>query len=171
MCESKTASTSPQALRSHTYINGCKTCRSMCCSTTPRSREPVTLEDLNFDRIREQFEVNAPGALQFTHTLLLNLNAGSKVVMMTSRMGSIEDNTSDSSYGYRMSKVALSMAGKSLSHDHHCYRNFNLQRQHCRILRKLQTRAAADSSYDKGDAPSGSQLRVEPALPSRKLTD
>ena len=37
--------------------------------------------------------------------------------MMTSRMGSIEDNTSGGSYGYRMSKVALSMAGKSLSVD------------------------------------------------------
>ena len=36
---------------------------------------------------------------------------------MTSRMGSIDDNTSGGSYGYRMSKVALSMAGKSLSHD------------------------------------------------------
>jgi NAD(P)-dependent dehydrogenase (short-subunit alcohol dehydrogenase family) len=36
---------------------------------------------------------------------------------MTSRMGSIEDNTSGSSYGYRMSKAALSMAGKSLSID------------------------------------------------------
>ena len=32
-------------------------------------------------------------------------------------MGSIEDNTSGGSYGYRMSKVALSMAGKSLSVD------------------------------------------------------
>jgi NAD(P)-dependent dehydrogenase (short-subunit alcohol dehydrogenase family) len=36
---------------------------------------------------------------------------------MTSRMGSIEDNTSGGYYGYRMSKVAVSMAGKSLSHD------------------------------------------------------
>jgi len=32
-------------------------------------------------------------------------------------MGSIDDNTSGSSYGYRMSKVALSMAAKSLSID------------------------------------------------------
>lgn len=77
----------------------------------------VTLEDLNFDSIREQFEVNALGALRVTHTLLPHLKAGAKVVMMTSRMGSIEDNTSGGSYGYRMSKVALSMAGKSLSHD------------------------------------------------------
>ena len=32
-------------------------------------------------------------------------------------MGSIKDNTSGGSYGYRMSKVALSMAGKSLAYD------------------------------------------------------
>ncbi len=67
--------------------------------------------------IKEQFEVNAPGALQVTQVLLPRLKVGGKVVIMTSRMGSIEDNTSSSSYGYRMSKVALSMAGKSLSHD------------------------------------------------------
>jgi NAD(P)-dependent dehydrogenase (short-subunit alcohol dehydrogenase family) len=77
----------------------------------------VTLEDLDFDSIREQFEVNALGALRVTHALLPNLKAASKIVLMTSRMGSIADNTSGSSYGYRMSKVALSMAGKSLAHD------------------------------------------------------
>ena len=76
-----------------------------------------SLEDLDFDRIREQFEVNALGTLRVTHALLPNLKAGSKIVLMTSRMGSIADNTSGSDYGYRMSKVALSMAGKSLAHD------------------------------------------------------
>jgi NAD(P)-dependent dehydrogenase (short-subunit alcohol dehydrogenase family) len=76
-----------------------------------------TLEDLDFESIREQFEVNALGPLRVTHTLLPLLKAGSKIVLMTSRMGSIEDNTSGSYYGYRMSKVALSMAGKSLAHD------------------------------------------------------
>lgn len=79
--------------------------------------ERVSLEDLDFDSIRQQFEVNALGALRVTHTLLPHLRAGSKVVLMTSRMGSITDNTSGGSYGYRMSKVALSMAGRSLSHD------------------------------------------------------
>lgn len=77
----------------------------------------VTLETLDFDSIREQFEVNALGALRMTKALLPRLKPGSKVVMMTSRMGSIEDNTSGGSYGYRLSKVALSMAGKSLAHD------------------------------------------------------
>ncbi|MEO1185360.1 MAG: SDR family NAD(P)-dependent oxidoreductase, partial [Cyanobacteria bacterium J06636_27] len=63
------------------------------------------------------FEVNAVGPLRLTKALLNNLKSGSKIIMMTSRMGSIDDNTSGGSYGYRMSKVALSMAGKSLSED------------------------------------------------------
>ena len=79
--------------------------------------ERVTLDDLDIDSIRRQFEVNAIAPLRLTAALLPNLTAGSKVVLMTSRMGSISDNTSGSSYGYRMSKVALSMAGKSLAHD------------------------------------------------------
>ncbi len=79
--------------------------------------ERVTLDDLDLDSIRRQFEVNAIAPLRLTAALLPNLAAGSKVVLMTSRMGSIGDNTSGSSYGYRMSKVALSMAGKSLAHD------------------------------------------------------
>ncbi len=79
--------------------------------------ERITLENLDFDSIRRQFEVNALGPLRLTAALLPNLSKGSKVILMTSRMGSIGDNTSGSSYGYRMSKAALSMAGKSLSHD------------------------------------------------------
>lgn len=77
----------------------------------------VTLEQLDMESIRRQFEVNALGPLRLTHALLPHLKSGSKVALMTSRMGSIGDNTSGSSYGYRMSKVALCMAGKSLSHD------------------------------------------------------
>ncbi len=80
------------------------------------------LDDLNIDGIREQFEVNAIAPLKLTKALLPNLNkstaeGGAKVAIMTSRMGSIGDNTSGGSYGYRLSKTALSMAGKSLSHD------------------------------------------------------
>ena len=79
--------------------------------------ERVSLEHLDTNSIRRQFEVNALGPLRLRRALLTNLKQGSKVIMMTSRMGSIEDNTSGGSYGYRMSKVALSMAGKSLSVD------------------------------------------------------
>lgn len=76
-----------------------------------------SLSDLNLDGIREQFEVNTLGALRLTQALLPNLKQGSKIAIMTSRMGSIEDNTSGGTYGYRMSKAAVSMAGKSLSQD------------------------------------------------------
>lgn len=79
------------------------------------------LSDLNIDGIREQFEVNAIAPLKLTQTLLPNLRASGatpvKVAIMTSRMGSIADNTSGGTYGYRMSKAAVSMAGKSLSQD------------------------------------------------------
>ena len=78
-----------------------------------------SLNDLNVDGMRKLFEVNAIAPLKFTQALLPNLRQtnGAKVAIMTSRMGSIEDNTSGGSYAYRMSKVAVSMAGKSLSHD------------------------------------------------------
>lgn len=76
-----------------------------------------SLDDLDWDRMRRQFEINALGPLRVTSALLQNLGAGSKVAIITSRMGSIEDNTSGSRYGYRMSKAAVNMAGRSLSHD------------------------------------------------------
>jgi NAD(P)-dependent dehydrogenase (short-subunit alcohol dehydrogenase family) len=78
---------------------------------------PVDLEHLDLGRIREQFEVNALGPLRIAHALLDNLHDGSRLAFLTSRMGSIGDNTSGGHYGYRMSKAALNMAGKSLSID------------------------------------------------------
>lgn len=76
-----------------------------------------SLASLDINGIRKQFEVNAIAPLNFTKSLLPNLPGGSKIALMTSRMGSITDNTSGGSYGYRMSKVAISMAGKSLAYD------------------------------------------------------
>lgn len=69
------------------------------------------------ERVRRQFEVNALGPLHVTRALQDKLGKGSKVVLITSRMGSIDDNGSGGMYGYRMSKAALNIAGKSLSLD------------------------------------------------------
>ena len=76
-----------------------------------------SLASLDISGIRKQFEVNAIAPLNFTKSLLPNLTSGGKIVLMTSRMGSIADNTSGGSYGYRMSKAAVSMVGKSLALD------------------------------------------------------
>ena len=76
-----------------------------------------SFENLDKKSILWQFEVNALSPILITQTLKPLLKKSSKVAFITSRMGSIEDNTSGSSYGYRMSKVALSMAAKSISID------------------------------------------------------
>ena len=76
-----------------------------------------TLEEPNLDAIRRQFEINSLAPLSVTHTLLDQLAQGAKVAIVTSRMGSLADNTSGSRYGYRMSKAAANMMGVSLARD------------------------------------------------------
>jgi NAD(P)-dependent dehydrogenase (short-subunit alcohol dehydrogenase family) len=69
------------------------------------------------DGVRRQFEVNALGPLLVVHALRDRLADGGKVALITSRMGSMEDNTSGGYYGYRASKAALNAIGKSLAVD------------------------------------------------------
>ncbi len=76
-----------------------------------------SLEDFQKKSILRQFEINALSPIFMTQSLKHLLKRSSKVAFITSRMGSIGDNSSGSSYGYRMSKVALSMGAKSLSLD------------------------------------------------------
>ena len=75
------------------------------------------LDDLDVEAIRQQFEVNALAPLRLASVLTSNLSVGSWIALMTSRKGSIAENTSGGSYGYRMSKAALNIAGKSLAID------------------------------------------------------
>ncbi|MCO4768871.1 MAG: SDR family oxidoreductase [Deltaproteobacteria bacterium] len=75
------------------------------------------LESLVWDNLRAQFEVNSMGPLRVTQALLDSLGRGAKVAIVTSRMGSIADNTSGGAYGYRMSKAAVNAAGVSLAND------------------------------------------------------
>ena len=79
--------------------------------------ESNSLSTLDPRSIIHQFEVNALSPLCFVQTILGNLTKSAKIALISSRMGSIADNSSGGSYGYRMSKVALCMAGKSLSVD------------------------------------------------------
>ncbi len=76
-----------------------------------------TLGEIDFDDVLRQYMVNAVAPLRITEALLTSLGKGSKVAMITSRMGSISDNGSGGYYAYRMSKAALNAAGVSLARD------------------------------------------------------
>lgn len=78
--------------------------------------QSMDLDDLDFEAMRAQYEINTLGPLRVTANLLPNLTTGSKVAIITSRMGSIEDG-SGGQYGYRMSKAAANMVGSSLAKD------------------------------------------------------
>jgi NAD(P)-dependent dehydrogenase (short-subunit alcohol dehydrogenase family) len=75
------------------------------------------LEHMSAATLEHQFRVNAMGPLLVTQILRKQLIKGAKVALITSRMGSVTDNTSGGYYGYRMSKAALNIAGVSLAHE------------------------------------------------------
>lgn len=75
------------------------------------------LGSLDIASLRLQMEVNAFAPLLICEALLPNLGPGSKIVNITSRMGSIGDNDSGGRYGYRASKAAFNAFGRSLAID------------------------------------------------------
>jgi len=79
--------------------------------------ERNSLEALDLASVRRQLEVNAIAPLRIAAALRAHFADPCKLALITSRMGSIADNTSGGSYGYRMSKAALNAAGRSLAHD------------------------------------------------------
>lgn len=72
---------------------------------------------LDLASVQEQLAVNAIAPLRLARELVAYLQSGSKIALITSRMGSIADNSSGSYYGYRMSKAALNAMGMSLARD------------------------------------------------------
>ncbi len=74
-----------------------------------------TLESLNFDDALRQYMVNALGPVRMARALLPLMKEGGKIGVVTSRVGSLGDNTSGGNYGYRMSKAAANMAAVNLA--------------------------------------------------------
>jgi NAD(P)-dependent dehydrogenase (short-subunit alcohol dehydrogenase family) len=75
------------------------------------------LDDIDDDDMIEQYKVNTLGPLRVTRALLDKLAEGSKVAIVTSRVGSIADNSSGGNYGYRASKAAVNQVGMNLKID------------------------------------------------------
>jgi len=76
-----------------------------------------TLDTIDFDAMLEQYRINTIGPLRVILALRNNLGKGAKFGIVSSRVGSIEDNSSGNNYGYRCSKAAANMVGMNLRHD------------------------------------------------------
>lgn len=72
-------------------------------------------ENLNQEDVTRELHVNATAPLFFAKNFLSFMKPHSKMIFLSSQMGSIARNTSGGAYGYRMSKAALNSAVKSLS--------------------------------------------------------
>jgi len=73
--------------------------------------------EIDYDAMLRQYEVNTLGPLRVTEALADNLREGSKVAIVSSRVGSIDDNGSGGNWGYRASKTAVNMIGTNLMHE------------------------------------------------------
>lgn len=76
-----------------------------------------TIDSVDYDDVRRQFEINTVGPLRVVRALRPLLREGSKVGIFTSRVGSMSDNTSGGDYAYRISKAAANMVARNLSID------------------------------------------------------
>ncbi|MFM2128723.1 MAG: hypothetical protein RL477_269 [Pseudomonadota bacterium] len=78
-----------------------------------------SLGRIDFAGWEEVLRTNTLAPVAVTEALLpaLEKAKGAKVALITSRMGSIADNTSGGTYAYRASKAALNAAGRSLALD------------------------------------------------------
>lgn len=86
---------------------------------TMAKHEDDALETVTKDCLTRIFETNTFGPLLLTQALLHNLLKASRarVGIVSSRIGSISDNSTGGIYAYRASKAAVNSIGKSLAMD------------------------------------------------------
>ena len=78
-----------------------------------------SIDHIDYDAWLDAFKINTLAAFKMTKAFLPHLKKGDlkKVASLTSKMGSIDDNSGGGEYLYRSSKAALNMVMKSLSID------------------------------------------------------
>jgi NAD(P)-dependent dehydrogenase (short-subunit alcohol dehydrogenase family) len=78
-----------------------------------------SIDHINYDAWLDAFKINTLAAFKMTTSFLPHLKKGTlkKIASLTSKMGSIDDNSAGGEYLYRSSKTALNMVMKSLSID------------------------------------------------------
>jgi NAD(P)-dependent dehydrogenase (short-subunit alcohol dehydrogenase family) len=80
---------------------------------------PSSFGNTNYEEWAKAFKVNSMAPLKMTEAFVQHVTRSQlkKIATLTSKMGSIDDNTSGESYSYRTSKTAVNMVMKSLSID------------------------------------------------------
>lgn len=75
--------------------------------------------DVDYDDWAQGFKINSMAPLKMAEAFVQHITRSQlkKIATITSKMGSIDDNTSGESYSYRSSKCAVNMVMKSLSID------------------------------------------------------
>lgn len=76
-----------------------------------------TWRTFDYQAMQRLYDINALGPLRVVDALAPLLGLGSKVGIITSRVGSLSDNSSGGMYGYRMSKCAANLLGVNLYHE------------------------------------------------------
>lgn len=78
-----------------------------------------SFNDVDFNNWASAFKINTMAPLKMAEAFMPHVAASQlkKIVTMSSKMGSVDDNTSGGSYIYRSSKAAVNMVMKSLSID------------------------------------------------------
>jgi len=81
--------------------------------------EKDTLETVDIAKLQMTFAVNTFGPLLLTQALLPNILASQhpRIAVVSSRVGSMGDNSSGGAYSYRSSKAAVNALFKSMSVD------------------------------------------------------
>jgi NAD(P)-dependent dehydrogenase (short-subunit alcohol dehydrogenase family) len=72
---------------------------------------------IDYADVRRQLEINTIGPLRTIEALRDLLAHGAKIGILTSRVGSLGDNSSGGMYAYRISKAAANMVALNLHHE------------------------------------------------------
>jgi tubulin alpha len=89
----------------------------------PRSANPndmfaaQDLAHVTTDHMLWCFQLNTLGPMRVSKACLPLMTSESKIIIISSLVGSITDNTSGGAYAYRASKAAVNMVGMSLAQD------------------------------------------------------
>lgn len=119
--------------------------------------DEATVPPINVEVLRKDMEVNLFGTLRLTEIVIDNINAGGKIICISSMMSSLNCDFTYGDPAYRISKAALNMYTLNLAKDP-------------RLLAKNIIVAAFDPGWVKTDM-GGQDASRKPEEPAQELFD